>query len=378
MRKLGSRSLVQFLGLSLLTWLSVPGCGKAPAPTPVVVAERPRAIPAAKPPPPPPPPPSPLEGADPSDVFDEAQPLPNFEITGLMPPIDTSEFLAAAPVDGVDSSRFTVVSGNTVSLRNGSSGGMRLPPGFRAADGTDYSVEGLPLRIVCERDSSEMVLVPAGSVRMGHDAGPADSRPSVMIEVSPFYIDLHEVTLRQFNEFRSSQSTKIAAALNEGESPRRPAVGVTWNDARESARWAGKELPTEAEWERAARGPNSWRTPWGEGRAVWERSREPGQIDDVASFVHDRSRFGLFDVAGNAREWCADHFSSKSFSEVVVMPQAKRKDWTGAKQPSRPNLKVVKGGAADWSLWQRTGVEMRERAADIGFRCVLRSKKDAS
>lgn len=344
---------------------------------PIVQVERPRAVPAVKPPPPPPPPPSPLEGADPNDVFDEGPTPPNFEVVGQVLPFNTDEFTVASPVEGASSARFEIVANASVA-RTSQAANFRLPPGFRVADGTPFSAEGAPLRIVCERDSSEMMFVPAGSVRIGSDDGPADVRPSVTIDVSPFYIDAHEVTLGQFQRYRMDQSAKVGAALNEGQNIRMPALGVNWHDARECVRWTGKELPTEAEWERAARGPDSWRTPWGNGRAIWERSREPGQIDEVASFVHDVSRFGLFDVAGNAREWCADHYSSKSFSEVAAMSPTKRLDWTGAKQPSRPNLKVVKGGAVDWSLWHRAGVEMRERAADVGFRGVLRAKKDAS
>ena len=190
--------------------------------------------------------------------------------------------------------------------------------------------------------------------------------------MSAFYIDVTEVTLEQFAKFRGSAGPKIPAPLNDMDDQQRPALGIMWLDAREYSKWGGKELPTEAEWELAARGANALRTPWGDGRAIFERPRVPGQIDSVGAFAHDRSPFGLFDVSGNAREWCADHFSPKAFSEANNIPPNKRKDWTGPRQPFRPNLRVVKGGASDWSLWHRTGLGMRERADDVGFRCVLR------
>ncbi len=371
--------------IAVLTIWSVVGCGSnspPPAQTKPANADVKRAGPAPKPPPPKPPPPSPLLSADPSDVFDEGESPPNFDVIGRAPEVDPrDEFAFVAPATGADSSHFAVTGfvGQTdggVRATRGSVGSTaKLPSGFHAAENTSFSPEGWPLRIICDRDSAEMALIPAGSTIFGNARGPADVRPAVPVEVLAFYIDITEVTVAQFHQFRGEQGSKSAAPLNGAESGRQPALGVTWSDAREYAKWAGKELPTEIEWERAARGPKSWRTPWGDGRAIWERPRSPGQIDEVQSFVHDRSRFGVFDVAGNAREWCADLYSTKAHAEVEAALPSRRQDWAGPKVPSRPNQRVVKGGSPDWSLWHRAGLEMSQKAVDVGFRCVLRSRR---
>ena len=345
----------------------------------VVANEAKRVSPAPKPPPLPPPPPSPLAGANPNDVFDDADSPPNFTVVGRAPTIDSKDlFEPTEPALGVTSSHFEVALTGAAGSRNAANQSSRLPPGFRAIDGTSFSSDGWPLRIMCEKDSSEMAFIPAGTVGMGSDDGPPEVQPEVSIELSPYYIDIAEVTLAQFRPFTTAIGLKIVKPLNENDAPQRPALGVVWNDARDYARWVGKELPTEAEWELAARGPNSWHTPWGKGPAIWDRGRIPGQIDEVMSFLHDRSRFGLFDVAGNAREWCADHYSPKAHAEAAALPSAKRHDWPGPKTPGRINQRVVKGGSPDWTLWHRTGLEMRERTPDVGFRCVLRSKNENS
>ncbi len=366
---------------AMVSVLVLSGCGSKSAPAPVQVAAEPpkRVSPAPKPPPPPPPPPSPLAGANPNDVFDEMESPPNFIVVGRAPEDDSKDvFEVIEPAPGVTSSHFEVVFAGTGGSRNVGNPSNRLPPGFRAVDGTSYSADGWPMRIVCEKDSSEMAFIPAGPVRMGSDDGPPEAQPEVTIELSPFYIDIAEVTLAQFRPFMTAIGLRILKPLNENDPPQHPGLGIVWNDARDYAHWVGKELPTEAEWELAARGPNSWRTPWGKGPAIWERGRVPGQIDAVKSFIHDRSRLGLFDVAGNAREWCADHFSPKAHAEAAALSPTKRHDWAGPKTPSRINQRVVKGGSRDWTLWHRAGVEMRERASDIGFRCVLRWKSDGN
>lgn len=349
------------------------GCG-SPKPQPIAIArvEEPPPPPAPKAPPPPPPPPSPLEGADSNDVFDEAESLPNFEVTGHAPEVDARDLFAAViPVAGADSSTFEVAQGGLGVIGQSANSG-RLPSGFRPAPGTRSSTDGWPLRIVGDKDSAEMAYVPAGTIQLGHEGGSTETSPAVNIELSAYYVDVTEVTLERFAKFRGDVGAKVVAPLNDGQQGQQPALGIMWLDAREYAKWAGKDLPTEAEWELAARGANGWRTPWGNSKAIFSRTRVPGQIDSVAEFIHDRSPFGLFDVAGNAREWCADHYSPKAFSEATAIPPAKRKDWSGPKQPFRPNQRVVKGGAPDWSLWHRTGVGMRDREPDLGFRCVLR------
>ena len=131
------------------------------------------------------------------------------------------------------------------------------------------------------------------------------------------------------------------------------------------------KVTCRTEWERAARTEAGWRTPWGNGRAIWSRSRELHQIDPVMSFRTDVSPYGVFDLAGNAREWVSDWYSDTAFADAAKRP-LDLPNWPGQRKPSIDNHRVVKGNGPDWSVWHRAAQHMSHEAADIGFRCVLR------
>ena len=317
---------------------------------------------------------------EPENTFDVLGPGPNFEIVSRKPAPRPEDlfFVVRRPPQGVDASVFEIVERGAGPASGDPDPEFHLPAGFTAVTEYGYSSEGLPRRIRCEKDGALMALVSAGVFVMGSDTGPLNARPEVRIYLDTYYIDVTEVIVAQFELYRRSRETskkrrrRIEPPLNASSSPENPALGILWRDARAYARWAGKDLPTEAEWEKAARGSTGYRHPWGNGRAIWERHRTPRQIDPVASFRTDVSPWGVYDLAGNAREWCLDRYSPRAFSEAAAQKTIPR-NWRGPKRGvAGTDLHVVKGNGPHWEAWERTGVSLRTRAPDVGFRCVLR------
>ena len=180
-----------------------------------------------------------------------------------------------------------------------------------------------------------MVLIPGGSFEMGDhlDGRPeewaAAARPVHIVTLDAFYMDIHEVTVGQFREFVNQSGynydpidwlgNKVGWEEVAQHSPgdECPMIYVTWHDAEAYAEWAGKRLPTEAEWEYAARsGLVGKRYPWGDDEEV---ARDHANYDGtggqdkweycapVGSFKPNG--YGLFDMAGNVSEWCQDWYS---------------------------------------------------------------------
>jgi len=160
---------------------------------------------------------------------------------------------------------------------------------------------------------SVMVVVPRGWFLMGDDGGRESSRPQRLIRVDEFAIDSTEVTNAAVARFVEETSTELEGwdVSQAKKRPDHPAVGLLWREADAFCRWAGKRLPTEAEWEKAARGTDGRRYPWGN---AWEAGRantaESGLrgVAEVGSFPAGASPLGVLDMAGNAAEWVADAF----------------------------------------------------------------------
>lgn len=198
-----------------------------------------------------------------------------------------------------------------------------------------------------------------------------DDRPVKAIRVDAFYMDTHEVTNLQYAAF--VQATKHRApfhwpkgAVPEGKE-KFPVVNVSWEDAAAYARWAGKRLPTEAEWEHAARGKAEGLTyPWGNAKATEKLARFGTIAGPVAVGQYPANAYGLYDMAGNVWEWVADWYDREYYAKS---PDA------NPKGPAEGKYKVMRGGS--WSdvdkyltcayrSWARVG----ERSPNIGFRCV--------
>jgi formylglycine-generating enzyme required for sulfatase activity len=249
-----------------------------------------------------------------------------------------------------------------------------LPPGFQPREGTTTDPSGWPREIVCERDGSTMLLVPAGRFLMGDDRGAPAERPEHEVGLSTYYVDQHEITNRQYYDLYLASSAK-AVPPKDAPIDDRPVVGVSLDDATAYAAWAGKTLPTEAQWEKAARGNDGRPYPWGPSAPRWESKREPRQIDPVGSFPSDVSPYGALDVCGNAWEWTSDWFEAGAFERFAEAPTA---DPSGPERPrSRIAEVTVKGGASDWKVAWRSGMRPEATLPYLGFRCVLRVADDA-
>jgi iron(II)-dependent oxidoreductase len=217
----------------------------------------------------------------------------------------------------------------------------------------------------------EMAFIPAGSFKMGSEKSSGEG-PVHDVYLDAFFIDKYEVTNIQYEIFL--KSTDHRPPLNWGKpgfnAPLQPVTGVSWEDAADYAAWAGKRLPTEAEWEKAARGNNSLLYPWGnewkEGRCRSKRKDSPSGPVLVGSYPKGVSPFGSYDMAGNAWEWCYDWFMIDYYS------QSESKNPRG---PQDGSWHVLRGGG-----WESIPDELRTSFRQggcpgggyrcAGFRCV--------
>jgi len=314
-------------------------------------------------------------GTDPRSVFDVIATSVPMEVDAPRRVRPEDEFSVLSGARGVDSTQMVVANVAAPANKGTARQGFSLPKGFVALTDSGYSADGLPLRIQCEKSGTAMALIPAGVFKMGTNEGPSDGQPEFSLHLDAYYMDVFEVTVGDFEKYRQDQKEKkkpIPPTANPSAPSRTPVLGVSWGMAQNYARWLSMELPTEAEFEKAARGPNSLRTPWGDGRAVWPVARTPETLTVTGAFANDRSPFGIYDLAGNAREWCSDYYSDRAHREAVASSNQTPRNWAGPKKVSNVNLRVVKGNAPDWSAWGRQSRDIGKGFPDVSFRCVLK------
>ena len=258
-------------------------------------------------------------------------------------------------------------------------------------------------RITWEKDGSEMVLIPAGMFEMGDAMNELENRmkdaqPVHRVELDAFYMDVYEVTVGQYKKFltETGHSALPDEVTKFSPTDSHPVVGVSWYDAEAYCRWVGKRLPTEAEWEYAARGGLvGKRYPWGgtepDGRQcnyadksadatlrqlnkdwTWaEMGVDDGYARCAPVGKYSPNGYGLYDISGNVYEWCSDWYGENYYSN------------SSSKNPLGPGTgtkRVWRGGgwgfnAAYLRVAYRNCYSPARRYYRIGFRCVSGSDK---
>ncbi len=246
------------------------------------------------------------------------------------------------------------------------------------------------------KDGSAMVLIPAGEFQMGSNDGDPDERPVHTVYLDAFYIDVYEVTNAQYRKFveATGREKPFLWKFPHYSEPDQPVVSVTWEDANAYAKWVGKRLPTEAEWEKAARGGltgkkyywgDDTNPPQGTGNFADISAKEafpnwnviPGYKDGFSHIApvgcFSKNGYGLYDIGGNVWEWCSDWYDPNYYSKS---PRE------NPKGPASGQDRVLRGGS--WFL-DNGSTRISNRydysasysinfSSRIGFRCAKDAK----
>jgi len=199
----------------------------------------------------------------------------------------------------------------------------------------------------------DMVFILAGEFVRGYSGGGFNEKPEGRIWLDAFWIDRYEVTYGAYMAFvAATQSpkplTRYVKNFEKLSGANQPMVNVSWNEANAYCRYRGARLPTEAEWEKAARGSHGFLFPWGnEERPGAANIGNPDNYEytaPVGSFRLDKSPYGVYDMAGNAMEWVADWYQEDAYKNMAPDP----------KGPAVGEFKVIRG-----SSWETVGKETR-------------------
>ena len=261
---------------------------------------------------------------------------------------------------------------------------LKVPDGWVVSPENEKAEGEAGYRILHEETGIELVYVLGGTFMMGStEDDPGDVRglekPQHEHPVDAFWIGRTEVTVGQWRSVIGSVPTPSVSVLLNDQGDDHPVVFVSWDDGQKFCDRVGLALPTEAQWEYAARGPENREYPWGdewdERKCCHRRSGGPGgRTFSVGSFPQGASWCGALDMAGNVWEWCADWMrwdaeGYKSYAQGNFTP------------PRTGSMRVLRGGAWDYDYpW---GFRCAYRAYDdpsyrdpfIGFRCALPSNE---
>jgi len=247
---------------------------------------------------------------------------------------------------------------------------LALPAGFHPA--LALPPDAPPAASAVARDTS-MVLLPAGEFVMG-TTGDGDNSPAHTVRLRAYYLDRHEVTNAEYEAFCRATNRKLpffwglARFRSGSEFPDHPVIGVSHGDAADYAAWRGKRLPTEAEWECAARGGLAGMRFVGGNTldstmANYTRAKQDGP---VAVGTYAPNGYGLFDMAGNVQEWVADRYDAGYYAASPT---------DDPRGPEKGRMRVIRGGGwytGPMCMGVATRYAMPSGWCDfnVGFRCA--------
>jgi formylglycine-generating enzyme required for sulfatase activity len=235
-----------------------------------------------------------------------------------------------------------------------------------------------PLPEISDDKGAEMILVPEGDFLMGSEKGETDEQPAHTVYLEAFYIDKFEVTNKLYKAcVDDGQCDPPKQTYFFAESPNKiyygnpqydnyPVTYVDWNMAKAYCEWRGARLPTEAEWEKAARGTDGNTYPWGKGLDC-QKANYQGCVNrssEVGSYPDGVSPYGVYDMTGNAWEWVADWYADNYYSK------SPRNNPSG---PISGQSRVLRGGSwarFDVTAFHRTKFAPDYNTFDISFRCT--------
>lgn len=248
-----------------------------------------------------------------------------------------------------------------------------LPPPteFYASTATPFPDE------IVDDKGVPMALVPEGKFTMGSENGQVEEKPVHQVFLDAYYIDKYEVTNALYKACVNAgrcNAPKDASRYNDLNYAEHPVVYVNWNMANTYCEWRGARLPTEAEWEKSARGLNGRTYPWGEGiNATYANyGFNVGDTTLVGSYESGKSPYGVYDMTGNVGEWVMDWYGETYYQSSPS---------SNPLGPDSGQLRVLRGGA--WGHWgklfqyavdglrsaYRTGLVPSSTNKYLGFRC---------
>ncbi len=215
----------------------------------------------------------------------------------------------------------------------------------------------------------EMVFVKGGSFYMGSNSGRENEKPVHKVKIESFYIDKYELTVGEYKKFCKETSRSLPTEPRYGWKDNYPIVNVSWNDAKAYAEWIGKRLPTEAEWEYAARGgPKSESFDFSGSSNIYDVAWYNENSNNKMSRIGKKlpNEIGICDMSGNVWEWCEDFISNDYYQESPK---------SNPKGPESGVKKILRGGS--WFFYQtfsrvsyRYSENPEVKNYDIGFRMV--------
>jgi len=238
------------------------------------------------------------------------------------------------------------------------------------------ALEQARMELLPETNKRRMIHIPGGPFTMGGDDedAPDNERPSHLVHISSFYMDTYPVTNQDYREFVNCTGQTTPIHWQRGTYPtglaRHPVVNVSWYDAKAYADWMDARLPTEAEWEKAARGTDERLYPWGIRFVDGERCNSNNMVGTtlpVDEFPLGRSSYGIWDMSGNVYEWCADYYEESYYRFSPA---------SNPKGPEGGQERVIRGGffgetRPNVRSTHRNSVAETQTRETVGFRLAI-------